>query len=63
MNLLPIPALDGGHVLFLLYEMITRHKPSENFMIWAEYIGIGILVLLMVVANLNDVLRFIGIMD
>lgn len=63
MNLLPIPALDGGHVLFLLYEMITRRKPSENFMIWAEYIGIGILVLLMVVANLNDVLRFIGIMD
>ena len=63
MNLLPIPALDGGHVLFLLYEMITRRKPSENFMIWAEYIGIGILVLLMVVANLNDVLRFIGIME
>ena len=50
-------------MLFLLYEMITRRKPSENFMIWAEYIGIGILVLLMVVANLNDVLRFIGIMD
>ena len=43
--------------------MITRRKPSENFMIWAEYIGIGILVLLMIVANLNDVLRFIGIMD
>ncbi len=63
MNLLPIPALDGGHVLFLLYEMITRRKPSENFMIKAEYIGISILILLMVVANLNDVLRLIGIMD
>ena len=62
MNLLPIPALDGGHVLFLLYEMITRRKPSENFMIRAEYIGIGILMLLMIVANLNDVLRWIGIM-
>ena len=62
MNILPIPALDGGHVLFLLYEMITRHKPSENFMIRAEYIGIGILMLLMIVANLNDVLRWIGIM-
>ena len=62
MNILPIPALDGGHVLFLLYEMITRRKPSENFMIRAEYIGIGILMLLMVVANLNDVLRWIGIM-
>ena len=62
MNILPIPALDGGHVLFLLYEMITRRKPSENFMIRAEYIGIGILMLLMIVANLNDVLRWIGIM-
>ena len=62
MNILPIPALDGGHVLFLLYEMITRRKPSETFMIWAEYIGIGILLLLMVVANLNDVLRWLGYM-
>ena len=62
MNILPIPALDGGHVLFLLYEMVTRRKPSENFMIRAEYIGIGILMLLMVVANLNDVLRWLHIM-
>ena len=62
MNILPIPALDGGHVLFLLYEIITRRKPSEKFMIWAEYIGIGILLLLMIVANLNDVLRWIGVM-
>ena len=60
MNILPIPALDGGHVLFLLYEMITRRKPSENFMIRAEYIGIGVLMLLMVVANLNDILRWLG---
>lgn len=62
MNILPIPALDGGHVLFLLYEIIARRKPSEKFMIWAEYIGIGILLTLMIVANLNDVLRFLGIM-
>ena len=62
MNILPIPALDGGHVLFLLYEMITRRKPSENFMIYAEYIGIGVLMLLMVVANLNDILRWLNIM-
>ena len=62
MNLLPIPALDGGHVLFLLYEMITRRKPSETFMIRAEYVGFGILILLMVVANLNDVLRWLGYM-
>ncbi len=60
MNILPIPALDGGHVLFLLYEMITRRKPSEKFMIGAEYLGFGILILLMVVANLNDILRWLG---
>ena len=62
MNILPIPALDGGHVLFLLYEMITRRKPSENFMIKAEYVGFGLLILLMVVANLNDILRWLGYM-
>lgn len=62
MNLLPIPALDGGHVLFLIYEIITRRKPSETFMIRAEYVGFGILILLMVVANLNDVLRWLGYM-
>ena len=62
MNILPIPALDGGHVLFLIYEMITRRKPSENFMIRAEYVGFGILILLMVVANLNDILRWLGYM-
>ena len=62
MNILPIPALDGGHVLFLLYEMITRRKPSENFMIKAEYAGFGLLILLMVAANLNDILRWLGYM-
>ena len=62
MNILPIPALDGGHVLFLLYEMITRRKPSENFMIRAEYVGFAILILLMVVANMNDILRWLGYM-
>lgn len=62
MNILPIPALDGGHVLFLLYEIITRRKPSENFLVKAEYVGFGLLILLMIVANLNDVLRWIGYM-
>jgi len=62
MNILPIPALDGGHVLFLLYEMITRRKPSENFLLKAEYAGFGFLILLMVVANLNDILRWLGYM-
>lgn len=61
-NILPIPALDGGHVLFLLYEMITRRKPSEQFLIWAEYAGFGFILLLMILANLNDVLRWIGYM-
>lgn len=63
MNILPIPALDGGHVLFLIYEMITGRAPSEKFLLWAEYVGFGILILLMFVANLNDVLRWLGIMS
>lgn len=62
MNILPIPALDGGHVLFLLYEMITRRKPSDKFMLYAQYVGMAILFLLMIVANMNDVLRWLGIM-
>ena len=63
MNILPIPALDGGHVLFLIYEMVTGRAPSEKFLLYAEYIGFGILILLMFVANLNDVLRWLGIMS
>ncbi len=62
MNILPIPALDGGHVLFLLYEMITGRKPSDKFLEKAEYVGFIILILLLIVANLNDVLRWIGVM-
>ncbi len=53
MNFLPIPALDGGHVMFLLYEMITRRKPSEKFLIYAQYVGIFLLLSLMVYANLD----------
>jgi len=62
MNILPIPALDGGHVLFLLYEIIFRRKPSDDFMVKAEYVGFGILMLLLIVANMNDVLRWLGVM-
>lgn len=62
MNILPIPALDGGHVLFLLYEMITGRKPSETFLLRAEYVGFAILIALLVVANLNDILRWLGYM-
>ena len=61
MNILPIPALDGGHVFFLLYEMITGRKPGDKFLTYAEYAGFTILLLLLVVANLNDVLRLFGI--
>ena len=62
MNILPIPALDGGHVFFLLYEMITGRKPGDKFLERAEYIGFAILLLLLIVANLNDVLRLFGIL-
>lgn len=61
MNILPIPALDGGHFVFILYEMVTGRKPSENFQIKAEYVGFTILILLLVVANLNDILRWLGL--
>ena len=57
MNILPIPALDGGHVLFLLYEMITRRKPSDKFLEMAQVIGMILLLILLVWANFNDVLR------
>ena len=62
MNILPIPALDGGHVFFLLYEIITGRKPGDKFMERAEYVGFGILLLLLIVANMNDVLRLFGIL-
>jgi regulator of sigma E protease len=54
MNLLPIPALDGGHVMFTLYEMITRRKPSEKFMEYAQIAGMIILFGLLIYANGND---------
>jgi regulator of sigma E protease len=54
MNLLPIPALDGGHVLFTLYEMITRRKPSEKFLEYAQIVGMVLLLSLLLYANGND---------
>ena len=54
MNLLPIPVLDGGHVLFALYEIITRRKPSEKFLEWAQTIGFALLMFLLIYANGND---------
>ena len=58
MNILPIPALDGGHVLFLLYEVITRRKPNEKFMEYAQMCGMIFLLLLLIYANGNDIMRF-----
>lgn len=57
MNLLPIPALDGGHVLFLLYEVITRRKPSEKFLERAQMVGMIFLLLLMALAFGNDIIK------
>ncbi len=59
MNFLPIPALDGGHVMFLLYEMISGRKPSDKFMEVALKIGIVILITIMVFAFGNDIIRLI----
>ena len=57
MNILPIPALDGGHILFLLYEIITRRKPSDKFMEIAEYIGLALVLALVLFANGNDIIK------
>ncbi|MDR0977023.1 MAG: site-2 protease family protein, partial [Prevotellaceae bacterium] len=59
MNILPIPILDGGYVLFILYEMITRRKPGEKFMERAQMVGMVFIVALLIWANFNDILRFL----
>ncbi|MDE5847537.1 MAG: M50 family metallopeptidase, partial [Muribaculaceae bacterium] len=58
MNILPIPALDGGHVLFLLYEVVFRRKPSEKFMEYAQMTGMVLLIALLIYANGMDIVRF-----
>ena len=57
MNLLPIPALDGGHVMFLLYEIVTRRKPSDKFMEYAQMTGFILLIGLVLFANGNDIYK------
>jgi len=57
MNLLPIPALDGGHVMFTLYEMITGRKPSDKFLEYAQITGFLLLIALLILANGNDVVK------
>lgn len=59
MNLLPIPALDGGHVMFLLYEMISGRKPSDKFLENAQMVGFFILIGLLLFANGNDIYKAI----
>lgn len=59
MNILPIPALDGGHVLFTLYEIVTRRKPSDKFLEYAQMAGMAFLLLLLVYANGNDIYRLV----
>jgi regulator of sigma E protease len=59
MNILPIPALDGGHVMFLLFEVITGRKPSDKFLEYAQIVGMIILFALLIFANGNDILRLL----
>lgn len=60
MNILPIPALDGGHVMFLIYEMVAGKAPPQKFLERAQIIGMILLLLLLVYANGNDLFRWIG---
>lgn len=59
MNILPIPALDGGHVVFLMYEIVTGRKPNEKFMEYAQLVGFFILIALVLFANGNDIYRWL----
>jgi regulator of sigma E protease len=59
MNILPIPALDGGHVMFLIFEVVTGRKPSDKFMEYAQITGMVILLALLIFANGNDILKLI----
>jgi regulator of sigma E protease len=56
MNMLPIPALDGGHVMFTLFEMVSGRKPGDKFMEYAQIVGMVLLLSLLLYANLNDVI-------
>lgn len=59
MNLLPIPALDGGHVMFLLFEMITGRKPGDKFLEYAQIVGMVLLLALVLYANGNDIFKLV----
>jgi regulator of sigma E protease len=57
MNIIPIPALDGGYILFIIIEMITRRKPSDKFIGYANYVGFALLMILLIYANGMDIIR------
>lgn len=59
MNILPIPALDGGHVMFLLFEVVTGRRPSDKFLEYAQIVGMLILFSLIIFANGNDIIRLL----
>ena len=59
MNILPIPALDGGHVMFLVYEMVSGRKPNDKFMEYAQMFGFLFLLAILIFANGNDLYRAI----
>ncbi|MGM9775056.1 MAG: RIP metalloprotease RseP [Candidatus Egerieousia sp.] len=59
LNILPVPALDGGHLLFTLYEMVTGRKPSDKFLIIMQYIGMILIIGLMILAFGNDIMRLL----
>ena len=62
LNLLPIPALDGGHMVFCLYEMISGRKPSDKFLMVMQMIGFVLLLALMLLAFGNDFARLFGLL-
>ena len=61
LNVLPIPLLDGGHAVFLIYEMITGRKPSDKFIETVSIAGLAILLLLVIYANGNDIYKLFNI--
>ncbi|RLD82901.1 MAG: RIP metalloprotease RseP [Bacteroidetes bacterium] len=60
LNVLPIPALDGGHVMFLLYEIVARRKPNDKFMEYAQVVGMILIFALLIYANGNDIIKWIN---